>query len=228
MFNFRYTTMRGVCSFHRAPDVVISARVPFVAQSNPTQCYRFTRRHNTWVVMATSSNERLAHAARRGDAVKVEQLLKDDRANCAEYVSGCLWIAAEFGHVRVVEALVKDRRANPADRGSFALFWAAVSGNGETVKLLLEDGRANPADRDSRALRLAASRGHARVVKAILMDSRADPTCHDSEALWNAIRGGHTEVVTLLVRAIPRHKRWNRRWQAVHVMLHVSIYFDPQ
>ena len=84
------------------------------------------------------------------------------------------------------------------------------------------------ADRESLALCWAARNGHIRVVKALLKDGRADPTDRYYEAMRVAQEGGHTEVVALLVRVVPRRKRWNSRCGTVHTVVTVVIYFNAQ
>jgi ankyrin repeat protein len=120
----------------------------------------------------------LMHAARHGNAARVQYLLDRGAAADAGDVRGytALMLACAGGHLETVRCLVERGGANvDAARttdGYTALLWASEKGHLETVRFLVERGGANvnaaTTTDGMTALMLASMRGHLETVRILL------------------------------------------------------------
>jgi ankyrin repeat protein len=144
-------------------------------------------------------------AAERGDADRVEELLRE-RPNLADETDGrtlsALHYAASEGHADVVRVLL-DGGADPrvsALGGMTPLFLAAAGGHAEVAVILVKRGADANARSPWNPVRVAAGEGHLEVVRALLKVG-ADPEGHNIPPLMAAASAGHLEIMDLLVKA---------------------------
>jgi hypothetical protein len=93
-----------------------------------------------------SFREDLAYAARCGNLIGVQYILRHPRADAVVRYGFALQDAVCMGHVAVVKLFLADGRADPSAFDDLALREAAESaGKAAILQLLLADGRADPA-----------------------------------------------------------------------------------
>lgn len=143
-----------------------------------------------------AGNTPLIRAARRGEAEKVEALLKtgaDVNASNREGITALMastWGETGRGDVRIVKALIaKGANVNAADvHGRTALMEVAASGNVDVVMLLLDAG----AD-------VNAQLHHGMVLPESASNSHTHIVFNEGTALHESAGNGHSDIVNALL-----------------------------
>lgn len=153
-----------------------------------------------FISLSLFANEELWEAARKGDAAKVEALIKkgaDPNAK-THYGVSALAFACDRGHVDVVKVLLAngaDPKVKDTFYGATPLDSALENGHTEIVKLLLEKG-ASPDN----ALLVAAQAGDKKIVDHVLSKYKPSPEIL-SEALVVASNSNQKEIAEILKAA---------------------------
>lgn len=161
------------------------------------------------------SGQELFYASKRGDAARVEELLRSPATDVNLEESGrecCspLATACYHGHIKVVRHLLRHPGLDPNKTnmaGWTPLFLACRLKHPSIVLLLLRDPRVKLGDskggcRGHSVLHYACDEGFLEVVQALLSDGRVDinQACeHLQTPLYQACGRGHEDIVNLLL-----------------------------
>lgn len=155
------------------------------------------------VLLACSCGGSLFGAAERGQAARVDDLLKDQPKLITakdRHTLSALHHAARNGHVEVAKVLLQ-RGADPnveALGGLVPIYMAAASGHLAVVRELVAAGADVEVRSPWNPLRIASANGHTAIV-AFLLDLGASAEGHGVAPIHAAAAAGHVAVLELLV-----------------------------
>ncbi len=174
---------------------------------------------------AFSSPVIIHHAARAGDVIQLEKLIKDEEIPVdSTYASEAgesedktpLMLAAEYGHIQAVKLLLDlGADVNTTDKFTWqnVLCFAAMNGNPEIIQLLLQKKAVNSNENDPKMspLMYAAKGGHLEAAK-LLIDYVTDEHTPSIDAtnqwgdtaLMYAVASGNTALVELILTKKPK------------------------
>lgn len=146
-------------------------------------------------------NEQLWEAARKGDAVAVEALLKKGANVNAKfrYDATALSYASDKGHTEVVKVLLAhgaDVNVSDTFYKSTPIMWAAFKGHTAIIQMLLDKGATGIDD----VLMVGASQNNIEIVRLVLAKGGAKPETL-SAALGEATKNNRAEISEMLKKA---------------------------
>ena len=153
-----------------------------------------------------AEDERMMMAAREGDTVGLEQLLKCPRSPNARDAEGMtpLYHAAEHGHLEAIQLLVESGAEvnTSSTRLQMApLHIAAVHAHLEVVRFLVENGaKTDPRDfLKSTPLLLAVHRGHVDIARFLVEKGATQDELLSGKALISTATYGSLDMLRFLV-----------------------------
>jgi hypothetical protein len=154
------------------------------------------------VACRADAGEDLLTAVRKGDAVRVKELLAQgaDVNAKSPYGATGLFFAADRGNMEIMKILLDhgaDVKVKDTFYGATAVTWAVNKGNVDIVTLLLNKGAPGAED----ALELGVSKANGELVKAALEHKSEIKPERLSMALATATKEKHTDIAELLKSA---------------------------